>query len=477
MRALVLVLVVGCGFPRPARVDGDARPADGSAGDPPAQLSYPANPAYFKKFTAATPDVPVIGGGPVETWSVSPALPMGLTLDATNGTISGTPMEGAPMATYTVTAANAHGMTTADVKIRVNAITQIADGDYHACAIDAGAIVCWGDNQMGECGNGVFTMGADEPIPVDVMGSSGASAVAAGEGYTCAVINGGVFCWGRNQYGQIGTGQSDAKYSTPQQVVGLTSGATAVAAAADTACAVVNGNVYCWGRNQSGQLGNNMPSLMQSATPVQVIGISGLASDDQIQSTSTGRFFCALKKSANSLLCWGENDGQILGVTGNAYTAQAMAAPNGGTYQYVATGVAHICAAVTGVPYCWGLNAQGETGDTTSQNTPAPTAIPALQGTRTVAAGHFFTCAIKIAGVLCFGQDNQGQLGNGMQLDSATPQQAMGITGGTSAIAAGGNSACSLVDGDVKCWGDGSFHHLGNGTSSDSATPVDVIGL
>jgi len=79
--------------------------------------------------------------------------------------------------------------------------------------------------------------------------------------------------------------------------------------------------------------------------------------------------------------------------------------------------------------------------------------------------------------VLCFGQNLNGQLGNSMQINSTTPVQATGITGGATQVVAGFNASCALVNGDVQCWGYGEFGHLGNGATDDSATPVPVTGL
>ena len=414
------------------------------------------------------------------TWSVNPPLPAGLTLDQATGAIKGTPSAGVPLATYTVTAANANGMTTADVKIRVNDITQIASGSYHACAVDAGAIVCWGGNQFGELGNNSNT---DSPTPVEVMNSHGASAVATGERHTCAIISGGAFCWGDNQYGEVGNNTTGNQYSSPQPVMGLSSGVVAIAASQDTSCAYVTGmGLRCWGRNQTGELGNGMSSILMAAAPVAVsANITFDPTMDQLQSTSSGRYFCVHTTSNNSITCWGDGSGgQFLGGTsGSVYTPVNVPMPNGsGMIQSIATGVAHMCAVIGGQPYCWGLNNQGETGDTTSTDTNAPKPIPALSpGSHSVAAGHFHTCVVFVAGVLCFGQNTSGQLGNSMQLNSTTPVQATGITGGATQVVAGFNTSCALVDGDVQCWGDGQFGHLGNGAANDSATPVAVTGL
>ncbi|MFO0157542.1 MAG: putative Ig domain-containing protein, partial [bacterium] len=124
-------------------------------------------------------------------------------------------------------------------------------------------------NSQGQLGNGSTT---DSTTPVQVTGlTSGVTAVAAGERHSCAVVNGGVQCWGYNAFGQLGNG-SDTDSTTPVQVTGLTSGVTAVAGGYSYSCAVVNGGVQCWGYNGYGQLGNG--TITGSTTPVQVTGLT-----------------------------------------------------------------------------------------------------------------------------------------------------------------------------------------------------------
>lgn len=152
----------------------------------------------------------------------------------------------------------------------ITGVDDLALGSDFTCALyNTDVVRCWGGNNQGTLGNGVP---GNSDTPVNVSGVTTAVDIDAGTSHACAVLEGGaVRCWGRNTYGQLGDGTSGNIRDEPVAVIGM-SDAVSVAAGDDFSCAVhQSGGVSCWGRNIFGQLGDGTGN--PSETPVAVTGL------------------------------------------------------------------------------------------------------------------------------------------------------------------------------------------------------------
>ena len=240
--------------------------------------------------------------------------------------------------------------TAVDVTGLASGVTRLAAGSFHNCVIVGGGARCWGWNEHGQVGNGTTAMAT---TPVNVTGlASGVTAIAGGVHHSCAVVNGAVKCWGYNGNGELGNGAFGGNATTAAGVTGLASGATAVATGDGHSCAIVNGGVKCWGSNLYGQLGNG--TNVDAASPVNV---TGLASG--VTMLAAGRFHnCAVVNG--SVKCWGDNSSGQLG-NGTLTSANTPVAAVGLTsgIQALVGGATDSCAVVNGGTKCWGYGPLG----------------------------------------------------------------------------------------------------------------------
>ena len=242
--------------------------------------------------------------------------------------------------------------------------SKISLGEYHSCAVlEGGDIKCWGRNASGELGNGKSGEGEKETSPVAVDLGGKAVAISLGYKHSCAVLeNGQVKCWGKNLYGQLGTGNT-TNLNIPSAPINLGGKAKAIFLGDNHSCAVLeNGEVKCWGRNNSGQLGTgNTTSLNTPSAPINLGG--------KAVAISLGRdHSCALLEGGD-IKCWGNNFLGQLG-TGNTTNLNIPSAPInlGGKAKAISLGEKHSCAILeNGDLKCWGSNRNGQLG--TGNNT------------------------------------------------------------------------------------------------------------
>jgi len=189
----------------------------------------------------------------------------------------------------------------------------ISAGYDYVCAVGDRAM-CWGANDHGQLGDGTRIARA---FPVQVLGHpNGAFAIHAGSRHTCALAWNGqrdvwpnreMKCWGANDYGQLGDG-STADRTVPVTVAGLEGVAVVgMAVGGDHTCAETEAGVRCWGSNRRGQLGNDTISSSRVPVPVTGLPAHGLAVD----AGPSGEHTCALV--GDGAMCWGRNDSGQLG--------------------------------------------------------------------------------------------------------------------------------------------------------------------
>lgn len=207
--------------------------------------------------------------------------------------------------------------------------------------------------------------------------SSGAVAIATGLDNSCALTaSGGVKCWGLDEYGQLGDGGATSHQPSPVDVVGLTSGVKAISASGNDACALLTGGgVKCWGDDGYGQLGDGGgPSR---ATPVDVVGMtSGVAA------ISTGAYDTCALMTAGTVKCWGRNEVGGLGdgtTTPRSGPVDVVGLPPNVTS--ISVGSEHACAVTSkGGIDCWGGNGFGELGDGTTTERLKPVQVVGFGG-------------------------------------------------------------------------------------------------
>jgi alpha-tubulin suppressor-like RCC1 family protein len=356
----------------------------------------------------------------------------------------------------------------------IRGVVAISAGLYHACALEDGAVSCWGVNGSGELGTG--TTGPASNVPVRAVALQGAaSAISTGNGFTCALLDAGVWCWGYNFWGQLGNGTSGGSNPTPVQVSGLGVGVSAIATGSIHACAVKDGLVWCWGGDVNGQLGNG-PGETQSNTPVQVSGLTFASTVSAGVSGEGGAHTCADNVVGGAAWCWGYNINGQLGNDSQVASDIPVQVIMGAPRPLIAAGGLHSCAAATTFAECWGRNSFGAVGDGSNTERHVANAVHLFGGgIQAIAAGGDHTCAIQNANALCWGRNGVGQLGDGTNEHRNLPVAVTALGPGVNAIDAGDAFTCALMSGVPYCWGYGSFSQIGNGTTTvTNSTPVLV---
>jgi alpha-tubulin suppressor-like RCC1 family protein len=346
--------------------------------------------------------------------------------------------------------------------------------------------------------------GAPPPAPLsptralagETIVSSGLAfaSVSAGSLSTCGLTgSGAAYCWGYNNWGQLGIGTTGPRYCLPAfapcspvpaaVVGGLTFVAVSISTGGYHSCGITpSGAAYCWGANFAGQLGIGTatgPELCfgQPCSTAPVLVQGGLT----FASIAVGSIHtCGVTTSAVAY-CWGSNG---LGQYGNGDYRQSyvpVRAAGGLELSEIAAAEHRTCGLTSaGVAYCWGDNRYGQLGVGTTQNSPVPLRVLGGLTFTVLSLGDQHTCGHAVgAGAYCWGENSRGQLGIGTHIGPETcdPGGAfpwcstvpVAVRGGAAFawVDAGGEHSCGVTpQRTASCWGDNRYGQLGAGSAT-----------
>ena len=345
----------------------------------------------------------------------------------------------------------------------LSGIVSVAAGELHSSAVDrAGITHLWG-----------WQPGARWSLtwPTRVTGMSGISSIEAGAWHSLAIArDGALWTWGNNESGQLGR-QRDITYSgTP--LVPRTLGRVRAVAGGErhTIALTEDGEVWAWGANENGQLGDGLE--LSSPKPNTVSELT------DVKSVSVGDDFVIALKHDGSVLAWGDNEYRQLGNGTDIDSPVPVSVATLTGIVSVAAGQHHALALhEDGRVFAWGDNSSGQLLGRESLNfSPVPLEVPEIVAAKAIAAGSNHSLAVLRDGnVMVWGNNLHGQLGIGSISNRESPTLVPGIDGVVAVSAGTTHSVALRSDGTVWSWGGRSL--LGNGTADGSTVPVQMEGL
>ncbi|MFB3851804.1 MAG: hypothetical protein ACE14Q_07775, partial [Acidobacteriota bacterium] len=320
-------------------------------------------------------------------------------------------------------------------------------------------VFSWGDNWVGQLGNGTNGPNRKSYVPTMVLNSQDMICVSAGENFSLGLRkNGTVWGWGSNNRGQLGTG-NNLDYSWPAPVSNLTNIEYITAGVANSFAIDNMGHVWGWGLNSSGQLGNG--SKQNSNIPVQAINLQGAIM------VSAGNYHSIALTNDGHLWSWGYNG---YGALGNG-TYQDSLIPQMVTYIddviSISAGRVHSLALKSdGTVWAWGYNNEGQLGTGDFTNKIIPTQVNSLSDVIEIGANEYCSYAIKSDGTLWM-------WGNLIKL----PTQIIDAENVLHCSSGLEHVMIMKMDSSVWSWGNNYYGQLGTGLYEDASVPTRVAML
>lgn len=348
----------------------------------------------------------------------------------------------------------------------------VASGAGYTCGIvgsvgtTSGQLKCWGNYTNGKLGLG--SIASDQSVPSDVVSLNNTSVVATGVNHTCAIHNSQLYCFGANDYAQLGNGVSSPSPTLTPQTLGAAGEFSDIKVGSLHSCALrTDSTVACWGDNvyKQSQPGSAATTI---STPTQVPSLTN------ITSLSLGSNHSCAVSASGIVSCWGNNTNGELGYSGaSASTPTAVS----GNYLKVSAGFTHTCAigSTGGLVYCWGNNTYGQLGNNTTTSSPTPVTVSTISNAIEISSGANHTCAITTSNDLyCWGNSALGQLAITPSGNILTPQK-IAPFGAWYKVSAGWDHTCAVGKNSKNyCWGTNATYQLGDGSTLQRNIPTSI---
>lgn len=321
-------------------------------------------------------------------------------------------------------------------------IDYVKSGTGFSCALSQGKVFCWGRGDYGQIGNGAFINVVD-PVEINMtaIGVRTITSLSVGDNHSCVLASGDVFCWGHNGFGKLGRGTASGVYNTPALATGALTGKTidSVEAGINHTCAVSGGKAYCWGYNQYGEVKTGLGASVASPTAVDD---SGVLSGVTVTAVSPAGYNTCLLGDGK-VYCWGT----VVGTGSMNYGPDPILFDptgllSGKSVTTLTSGASHTCALAEGKAYCWGQNLRNQIGNggTYAGYYTAvlsdPYGIFIDREVTSLSAGGDHTCAVAGKRAFCWGYNASGELGDGTTTMRNVPMlvDSSGLLGGKTAV-------------------------------------------
>jgi len=380
--------------------------------------------------------------------------------------------------------------STHNVAAEISGLTNIetiqAAGDSSFAVNTSGEFYNWGYNHQGQLGMGTVIDTYNPELWLDMtqqghvvttlnLTAKRESRLGANHGVSVA-IDGSVWAWGYNDSGQLGDGSFEVRLS-PVHVTGLTNIIAASAGGYHTLALKKDGTVWAWGGNYYGQLGDN--SKIRKTAPVQVIGLT------DIVAIRAGEYHSLALKNDGTVWSWGKNDLGQLGSGDNNQRSIAELVPVLNGVKQIDTKGDHVLVLKSnGTVWSWGYNSDGQLGEGSSTARNSPVRVSGLTNIKQVEAGfdNHSLALDNAGGIWAWGSNINGQLGINSSTSSNTPVSVIDSSGnlltGMTSIAAGGSHSLAVSSsGSVFSWGSNTDGQLGNGPDAIQNVAVEVGGM